>query len=52
MKKNNIGIILIISVLISFISGALGSIIIYKNSINLLLFLLNIRYFFKLHIIM
>lgn len=31
MKKNNIGIILIISVLISFISGALGSIIIYKN---------------------
>lgn len=32
MKKNNIGIILIISILISFISGALGSIIIYGTN--------------------
>lgn len=32
MKKNNLGIILILSVLISFISGALGSILIYGNT--------------------
>jgi len=32
MKKNNVGIILIVSVLISFISGALGSILIYGNN--------------------
>ena len=34
MKKNNVGIILIISMLISFISGALGSMLIYENNNN------------------
>ena len=34
MKKNNISIILVLSIIISFISGALGSIIIYTTSTN------------------
>ncbi len=34
MKKNNVGIILIVTILISFISGALGSVLIYGNNTN------------------
>lgn len=34
MKKNNVGIVLVISVLISFISGAIGGIIISGNNDN------------------